>query len=358
MSANMTSDSPARGVQLSSRVPDLSLTQAQQVAAGLYGVEAEAVLLTSERDENFRLQTADGRFYLLKISNPSDSDEIVDLQTACLDHIAKVDPANPVPRVLRTLAGASGDHIPLSDGRRCAVRMLTYLEGVPAKSTVRSSQQRLQMGAALAQLDLALCNFSHPAAAHDLHWNVSRADQLAHLVDEIEGDAPRKLVRHFMDRFVCTVMPRLATMRAQAIHNDYHFYNVLVAEDDPCRVTGIIDFGDIVHAPLVGEIATGASYQMADAADPLAAAAEFVGGYHAILPILPQEQAILADLMATRHLISVLISEWRSRRHPENYDYIMRHNPAAWDALRLMAELSQDEARDRLLANVRSGDDK
>ena len=358
MSANMTSDSTARGVQLSSRVPDLSLTQAQQVAARLYGVEAEAVLLTSERDENFRLQTADGRFYLLKISNPSDSDEIVDLQTACLDHIAKVDPARPVPRVLRTLAGANGDQISLSDGRRCAVRMLTYLEGVPAKSTARSGQQRVQMGAALAQLDLALRDFSHPAAAHDLHWNVSRADQLAHLVDEIEGDAPRKLVRHFMDRFVSTVMPRLPAMRAQAIHNDYHFYNVLVAADDPCRVTGIIDFGDMVHAPLVGEIATGASYQMADAADPLAAAAEFVGGYHAILPILPEEQAILADLMATRHLISVLISEWRSRRHPENYDYIMRHNPAAWDALRLMADLSHDEARDRLLANVRSGDDK
>jgi len=358
MSANMTTDTTAKGVQLSSSVPDLSLAQAQQVAARLFGISGKAALLTSERDENFRIEAADGRFYLLKISNPSDSDEIVDLQTACLDHIEKVDPTQPTPRVLRTLAGANGDHIMLADGRRCAVRMLTYLEGVPAKSTARSRQQRVHMGATLAQLDLALRDFSHPAAAHDLHWNVSRADQLAPLVDAIEGDKPRKLVRHFMDRFVGTVMPRLPHVRAQAIHNDYHFYNVLVAEDDPCRVTGIIDFGDMVHAPLVGEIATGASYQMADAADPLAAAAEFVGGYHAILPILPEEQAILADLMATRHLISVLISEWRSRHHPENYDYIMRHNPAAWDALRLMADLSQDEARDRLLANVRSGDDK
>ena len=358
MAANMIDDAAPGGVQLSSTVPDLTLAEAVQVAARLYGIDAEAVLLTSERDENFRLETADGRFYLLKISNPSDSDEIVDLQTACLDHVARVDPAQPVPRVLRTLAGANGDHILLSDGRRCAVRMLTYLEGVPAKSTARSSEQRVQMGAALAQLDLALRDFVHPAAAHDLHWNVSRANQLAHLVDEIEGDAPRKLVRHFMDRFVSTVLPQLGAMRTQAIHNDYHFYNVLVAADDPRRVTGIIDFGDMIHAPLVGEIGTGAAYQMADAPDPLGAAADFVGGFHAIFPILPQEQAILADLMATRHLISVLISEWRSRRHPENYDYIMRHNPAAWDALRLMADLSQDEARDRLLANVRSGDDK
>ena len=358
MSAHMTEDAAQGGVQLSSGVPDLTLEEAAQVAARLYGIHGQAVFLTSERDENFRLEAGDGQSYLLKISNPSDSDEIVDLQTACLNHIAQIDPARPVPRVLRTLDGANGDHILLSDGRRCAVRMLTYLEGVPAKSTPRSTAQRVQMGAAMAQLDLALRGFSHPAASHDLHWNVSRADQLAHLVDEIEGDAQRKLVRHFMDRFVGTLLPRLATMRAQAIHNDYHFYNVLVAPDNPSRITGIIDFGDMVHAPLVGEIATGASYQMADAADPLAAAAEFVGGYHAIFPILPAEQEILADMMATRHLITVLISEWRSRRHPENYDYIMRHNPAAWDALRLIADLSQDNARDRLLADVRRGDDK
>ena len=209
----MTDDAAVGAAKLSSGVPDLSVAEAAQVASRLYGIDGEAILLTSERDANFRLKVADGHSYLLKISNPADSDEIVELQTACLDHIAKVDPANPVPRVLRTLSGADGDHISLSDGRRCPVRMLTYLEGVPAKLTARSSAQRVQMGAALAQLDLALRDFTHPAAAHDLHWNVSRADQLAHLVDEIEGEAPRKLVRHFMDRFVTIVLPKISTMR-------------------------------------------------------------------------------------------------------------------------------------------------
>ena len=114
----------------------------------------------------------------------------------------------------------------------------------------------------------------------------------------------------------------------------------------------------MIHAPLVGEVATGAAYQMAGTADPLAAAGEFVGAYHAILPLLAEEQEIVADLVTTRHLITVLISEWRSARYPENHAYIMRHNPAAWDALHLMADLSPDSARDRLLAHVRSGDDR
>ena len=345
-------------MQLSSSVPDLPLADAAGVAARLYGIETTAELLTSERDANFRLVAADERAYLLKVSNPSDSDEVVDLQTACLDHIAKADPARPVPRVQRTLTGANGDHIVLSDGRRCAVRLLTYLDGVQAKATPRSHAQRVQLGAALAELDLALRDFVHPAASHDLLWNAARADRLAHLVDEIVGDDQRKIVRHFMDRFVNQLLPRLAGMRAQVIHNDYHLYNVLVAANNPERVTGIIDFGDMVHAPLVGEVATAAAFQMADAADPLAAAAEFVGAYHAILPLLDEEQEIAADLMTARHLITVLITEWRSRRYPENYAYIMRHNPASWDALHLMADLSRQSARDRLLANVRSGDDR
>jgi Ser/Thr protein kinase RdoA (MazF antagonist) len=185
---------------------------------------------------------------------------------------------------------------------------------------------------------------------------VARADRLAHLAEEIAGDARRGIVRHFMDRFVDKLLPRLGGARAQVIHNDFNLYNALVAADDPDRVTGIIDFGDILHAPLVGDVATGASYQMADAADPFAAAAEFVGGYHAVLPLLAEEQEIVTDLIATRHLITILISEWRSRRYPENHAYIMRHNPAAWDALRLMADISPEDARDRLLADVRSGD--
>ncbi|MEO8722144.1 MAG: phosphotransferase [Sphingobium sp.] len=357
MSANPSNDAPSNGAQLSSSVPDLSLGEAEALAARLYGIHADATLLTSERDENFRLVAADGKTYLLKISNPSDDDDIVDLQTACLDHIARVDPMRPVPRVLHTLAGTHGDHIVLPDGRRCAVRLLTYLEGIPAKGTPRSQAQRVQLGDALAKLNLALRDFVHPAASHDLLWNVARADRLEHLVDDIADGPGRRIVRHFMDHFVGALLPRLARVRAQVIHNDYHLYNVLVAADDPHHITGIIDFGDMVRAPLVAEVATGAAYQMVDAADPLAAAAEFVGGYHDVLPLRDEEQDILADLMTTRHLITVLISEWRSRRYPENHDYIMRHNPASWDALHMMADLSRDNARDRLLAHVRNGDD-
>ena len=144
-----------------------------------------------------------------------------------------------------------------------------------------------------------------------------------------------------MTRFTDHVLPRLAAVRAQVIHNDYHLYNVLVAPDDHERIVGIIDFGDMLHAPLVGEVATAAAFHMAGNADPFEGPAQFVGAYHRVLPLADVEQEIVADLMATRHLITVLISEWRAARYPENRAYIMRHNPAAWEALSQMADLSR-----------------
>jgi Ser/Thr protein kinase RdoA (MazF antagonist) len=80
-----------------------------------------------------------------------------------------------------------------------------------------------------------------------------------------------------------------------------------------------------------------------------------VAAYHATLPLTDVEQEIVADLMATRHLITALISEWRAARYPENHAYIMRHNPAAWEALSQMADLSRATARDRLLAGIGIG---
>ena len=71
----------------------------------------------------------------------------------------------------------------------------------------------------------------------------------------------------FMARFG-DVKPRLAGLRHQVIHNDYHLFNVLVAQDDASRVTGIIDFGDMIRAPLVAEVATAAAYQLRGTDDP------------------------------------------------------------------------------------------
>ena len=349
----MLDDRPIAAAALSTAAPSLSLDEVADLVARLYGIHGSVTPLAGERDQNCRIETADGSRYVVKIGNPSEQVAVVDFQIAALDHVARVAPGQPVPRVVRMLDGRPRDTVALPDGRLSTVRMLTYLDGVQIRETPRTAAQRRAMGTVLAQLDLALQGFTHPAASHDLMWNVSAAHRLADRLDAVP-DAPRRvLAAAFMRRFTDHVLPRLDAVRSQVIHNDYHLYNVLVAPDDHDRVVGIIDFGDMLQAPLVGEVATAAAFHMTGNADPFEGPAQFVGAWHATLPLTDIEQEIVADLMATRHLITALISEWRAARYPENRAYIMRHNPAAWEALAQMADLSRNEARDRLLTEVR-----
>ena len=340
---------------LSTAAPRLAHEEVRALARRLYGIDGSIQSLAGERDQNCRVDAADGRRYVLKISNPSEPVEVVDFQIAALDRIAQASPELPVPRVVRTLEGRTRDTVALGGGAHATVRMLTWLDGIQIRETVRTAAQRRAMGTGLARLNRALHGFAHPGAHHDLLWNVSAAHRLLAKLDAIVNAHRRSLARAFMARFNRHVLPRLSSLRAQVIHNDYHFYNVLVAPDDHARIVGIIDFGDMLHAPLVGEVATAAAFHMAGNADPFEGPAQLVAAYHATLPLAEVEQDIVADLMATRHLITVLISEWRAARYPENRPYIMRHNPAAWEALSDMADLSRAAARDRLLAGIPIG---
>ncbi len=334
---------------LSTAAPQLAPAEVQGLVKRLYGLDVGVRALAGERDQNCAVESADGARYVFKISNPSERVELVDFQIAAIEHIARTSPGQPVPRVVRMLDGNARGTVELAGGTRNTVRMLTYLDGIQIRETPRTAAQRVAMGKGLAELNRALQGFTHPAAAHDLLWNVSAAHRLTVQLDSLVDGPRRALARSFMARFIDHVQPRLASLRAQVIHNDYHLYNVLVAPDDQARITGIIDFGDMLHAPLVGEVATAAAFHMAGSADPFEGPAQFVTAYQSVVPLTGPEQEVVADLMATRHLITALISEWRALRYPENRDYIMRHNPAAWQALSQMADLSRQEARDRLL---------
>jgi len=339
---------------LSTAAPAIPLSTLHKLASGLYGIDGEVTVLAGERDQNCRIDGQDGLRHVLKISNPSEEPTVVDFQIAALEHIAVVAPELPIPRVVRTLGGRTSERIRLDDGNVCTVRMLTYLDGVQIKETIRTAGQRRAMGSGLAKLDLALLDFSHPGAHHDLLWNVSTAHRLTAKMEGLIDPGRRLLAQRFMTRFEQDVLPLLPQVRTQVIHNDYHLYNVLVAPQEQEHITGIIDFGDMLHAPLVGEVGTAAAFHMTGNTDPFEGPAQFVGAYHALLPLTDPEQEIVTDLMATRHLITALISEWRAVRYPHNRAYIMRHNPAAWEALGQLADLSRQDARDRLLSEIRN----
>ncbi len=138
-------------------------------------------------------------------------------------------------------------------------------------------------------------------------------------------------------------------LRWQLIHNDLNPHNLVV---DPASgaVCGIIDFGDMVRAPLVQDLATACAYHIPADGHPLSAALEMVRAYHAVCPLLPEELDVLFDVMAARGAISVAISGWRARMQPENAAYITRNGQRAWAAMERLVAVPRAEARAMLHA--------
>lgn len=330
---------------LATAVPAIRPAEAEELARDLYGISATAGELTGERDRNFHLKAADGAHYVLKISNAAEDRLVTNFQTQALLHVEAVDPGLPVPRVLRTLDGEVEHLVERPGAEPRLVRVLTYLHGQPLHAVPRTPAQRRNLGDCLARLDLALRGFFHPAAGHELMWDIKHASQVRPLLVHIPEDDRRALAERTLDAFEQNALPVLPRLRAQVIHNDLNPHNVLVRPDAPDEVAGIIDFGDMVHAPLINDLAVAAAYQTAEGDHPLASIAEFVAAYHARLPLEPAEIDVLFDLIATRMLLTVAITGWRAARYPENRTYILRNNPQAWAGLARLTELSRPEAQ-------------
>jgi len=62
--------------------PQLSPREAEAVSARVYGFDARAKSLPSERDQNFKLVTPEGQGYVLKIAHPDERWERLDFVTA------------------------------------------------------------------------------------------------------------------------------------------------------------------------------------------------------------------------------------------------------------------------------------
>ena len=71
---------------LASPPPAFEVEAAQRILRDAFGVEAFLAPLAGERDQNFRVDAADGRRFLFKVSNPADGRSITEMQTAALRH--------------------------------------------------------------------------------------------------------------------------------------------------------------------------------------------------------------------------------------------------------------------------------
>lgn len=319
MSSTHQSQNGAKSV-LEMKAPAFSTEQAADIAQRAFDIQASAYPLNSERDQNFHLRAKDGREWVLKIANPAEDPAILDMQSQALLHIAQVDPSLPISRVKTTPDGALFHPIDGPDGRRFIVRVLSFLPGDLLEDVTPHPVLERNVGAMTARLARALRGFFHPAARHELLWDLTQAPGLRTQTHHIGESALRRTIEEILDHFEAEVLPQLRKLRAQLIHNDVSRLNTLVDGD---RVTGVIDLGDLIHAPLICDLAVPITELMAGSTDPLTTTAEITAGYHAITALEDDELRLVFDLVSTRCAMYIAIASWRVSGHPENIDYIM-----------------------------------
>ncbi len=285
--------------------PSLTVDDVAHAVETAFGLRGDYLPLVSERDQNFMLRSACGSRYVVKVTSRFEKPVATDFR---IDALRYLEQANDVfvPQVRQTLAGETSFGI--SDERGTyRLRVVTWVDGISLESKPLDEGIARDLGTALARLDRAFDGFSHPGERPELLWDLQRAAELRDLLSCIDDADIRVRVARAVDDFENSVLPKLPRLRAQIIHGDANPGNVLLTDNG----IGFIDFGDIVKAPLIFDVAIAASYLRVLTSDPADLIVPFVAAYHSHRPLQALERDLLFDLVRARLATTVTLLYWR-----------------------------------------------
>jgi 4-aminobutyrate aminotransferase-like enzyme/Ser/Thr protein kinase RdoA (MazF antagonist) len=321
-----------------SAAPRFSLAEAVQHAHSLFGLEPVAAHLPSERDQNFALTTARRGRFVLKIARAGEHRGVLEFENAALGRLRRRAVTLDVPRVIASVQGEEISTIRDAHGTEYYLRLVTWIDGeLFVLSAPHDAKLLASLGRAIAEIDEALADFSHPMMSRELRWNLRLVDR-ALAYRELLSREERRIVDHF--RPAWEKLP-WETLRTSVIHGDANDYNVLVRHG---RVVGVIDIGDSVRSPTVCDLAIALAYAMLGAADPLATAAVVTAAYHERYALQPPEIEALFPLVLARLAMSVCYSAHDARAEPGN-DYRQVTSPHAWELLGRLSSIALERCQ-------------
>lgn len=308
---------------------NISEEQISVLVNQLFAIDTRATLLNGYDELNYLLTADDGKKYILKIATDEHGYLFLDAQVKIINHLAKSNIADKFQQYLLNKDGSELTTIAV-DGKNYYLRVLSFLEGTFWVDVKMHSDSLLyNLGSFLGLMDKALVNFSHPAMHRRYTWDIQTTPDAQKNLQYIKDHERRRIVAYFLLQFETEVMPLLSSLRTAYIHNDANDYNVLVTGDD---ITGLIDFGDMVHSQLINNLAVACTYAMLHTVDPLHAAGLVVKGYHEKYTLTPQEADLLYWLIAGRLCISVTNSAYNASLNSDNAHHFVTE-AAAWDLL-------------------------
>ena len=295
--------------------PDLDVDEALVIAAEHWGVAGEPYRLRGERSHNTRITGADGSTWTLQVQSASEDPAVIDLQTRAMIHLEQRAPEVPVSRVVLTASGDPHAAVEVDDRTHLA-RLVTYLPGTtfdPADSLPARAYRRI--GSLIGQIARGLGDFEHPVAAHFMPWDIANGLVVDGTLRAGLTDSSRAALAS-VDGRLHAAIDTMADLPRRTIHNDGHAGNLLRSDAASHQVSGVIDFGDLVHTVTAADVAIIAESFAPDHVDPAGVVAAVTVGYHAELPLGDDEIAAIPDLVLARTALNVLLAEYQIRHAP------------------------------------------
>jgi len=345
----MTSQHNIGGIKFLDRnTPKLPLEEIRQIALDLYNLSGDFKPLESERDQNYHIQTKSGENYVFKLSNQDEDPGVIDFQIKALTHIKEQAPALPVPRVLPTKKGTFSGMVKSSDGTKHIVHVLTYLPGIILDEAKQTKTLWKNRGVFLARLDISLRGFFHTHARHQLPWDITRCTDLRPHTIHIPDTAARQNIEQIFGHMAADVLPKLKTLRHQVIHNDADVMNSLTDPKQPDIITGVLDFGDMIYAPLILEPILAADIPIIHKNNRIEFLSTLIAGYDSILPLEEEEIDLVYDLLLARYAIFATIIAWRRAMRPDQPAYLTEEEKPCWETISNLMAIKKSTVRDAL----------
>ena len=304
-------------------VPRFSDEALAKLVLDIYGIKGEISPLVSYEDLNARIKTASAT-YVLKIANKKWSSEFLQMQTDVLVYLKTSVPELTFPAVIESLTGETMTSV---DG--FTVRLLTYLEGELLTNTARTPQLYQDVGRFLGQYSKAMQDYPHAVAdGSDKLWKLDNVMACKIYLSDIADLDARDRIERLYSVYQKNIFPKLPQLRKALIHGDANEQNILINPDQPMKMAGLIDFGDIHFSSQINELAIALAYGLLGEDDIAMASASMIEGYQREFKLEEEEREILYYLMAMRLVTSITMSSHNAKLFPDNEYILVSQKPA------------------------------
>lgn len=313
----------------------ISRERALAITMGFYGKFGQAERLGGERDTNFLIKCADGKF-VLKVSHPNEDPKVLMREADIISHAARQSKAIQLPTVIPAIDGTD---IPSTDisGRNVYFRLIPFIAGRQLSTIDRSNWPAMALGKLTGALNTALERAAQPIPQPDMVWNAFRLDKLKELLEIPREDGLESAIKAAFSRYMNHAAGPVSTLPRITLHNDLNPHNIILSDDEGEGKVGVFDFGDAVFGPKIQEFATLASYLL-DTANPGADLCAAFTGYQQIARVSRNEARWIPDLIKARAVTTLLITNWRATEMPEQKEYILRNAASARACLNFLSE--------------------